>query len=57
MPTKREMVEKQGRILDSDRSCVCPSCGAKFDGEVHTWEAGSEECPDCDYVFAVEAVE
>lgn len=49
---KRAFVE-QGGSVDSDRLVTCPGCGYTFDGEVHTWEAGQEECPECHHVFDV----
>lgn len=53
---KKTAVENGGNF-DSDRTAICPNCGEHFDGEVHTWEAGEEECPYCEYIFQVEAIE
>ena len=56
MSWKKEAVENGGSF-DSDRTAVCPNCGEHFDGEVHTWESGEEECPHCHHLFEVQAEE
>jgi hypothetical protein len=43
---------------DSDtRSIKCPHCLKWFDGELPEWEAGEEECPNCDGLMNVAAYE